>query len=233
MTSPPRRRRPTAAPKPPGPPPPTPAAAAGRRDRERNRHRREILAAAVKLFARHGFEKTTMADLAAEAEFAVGTLYKFFKDKQELYRTIIRDIAAEMSARLTEALRQDGTEIQRLHRYIDVKMELFVKHAPVGRLYFSQTTGAVWSPEAALDAELKNLFHKTLHDLGEIFRRGIRKKLFVNRDPLLLALTLEGLTHAFIAPLVDDPRAFTAEEMASAIKGVFFKGILRDAAGRD
>ena len=62
-----------------------------RRERERQGHRREILAAAVKLFSRKGFEKTTMADVAAEAEFAVGTLYKFFKDKQELYRTIQKD----------------------------------------------------------------------------------------------------------------------------------------------
>lgn len=233
MTATPRKRQKKAPPEPPASPLEPPAASGGRRDRERNRHRREILAAAVKLFSRRGFEKTTMADLAAEAEFAVGTLYKFFRDKQELYRTIIREIAAEMSSRLTETLRQNGTEIQRLHRYIDVKMELFVKHAPVGRLYFSQTTGAVWCPEATLDAELKELFHQTLSNLGEIFRRGIRKKLFVNRDPLLLALTLEGLTHAFIAPLVDNPQAFTAEEMASTIKGVFFQGILRDAAGRD
>ncbi len=216
------------------PPAGTPVAPT-RRDRERSRHRRDILAAAVKLFSRNGFEKTTMAEVAAESEFAVGTLYKFFKDKQELYQTIIREIPplthapppTEIHTRLMEALNQGGTETERITRYIDTKMELFVKHAPVGRLYFSQTTGATWSLESTLDAEFKELFHDMLNTLGGIFRRGARKKLFVNRDPLLLALTLEGLTHAFIAPLAENPQAYRPEEMASLIKDVFFNGALR------
>ena len=196
-----------------------------RRERERQGHRREILAAAVKLFSRKGFEKTTMADVAAEAEFAVGTLYKFFKDKQELYRTIIQELAADMHSRLMEALGQGGAEVEQIGRYIDTKMALLVKYAPVGRLYVSQTTGATWSPVAALEDELKDLFRQMLNTEAAVFRRGIRKKLFVNRDPYVLALTLEGLTPAFIAPLTEDPEAFTAEEMSAAVKGVFFDGV--------
>jgi TetR/AcrR family transcriptional regulator len=209
------------------------AAAAGvpRRERERKRHRQDILAAAVKLFSSKGFEKTTMADVAAEAEFAVGTLYKFFEDKKALYRTIIREIATDMNARLLEALRQGGTEVEQIGRYIDTKMSLFAKHAPVGRLYFSQTTGASWSPEATLDAELRDMFRKMLNSLGGTFRRGIRKKLFVDQDPMMLAMTLEGLTHAFISPLAENPQAFRAEEMAATVKSLFFNGVLRSESG--
>jgi AcrR family transcriptional regulator len=202
-----------------------------RRERERERHRQDILAAAIKLFSRKGFDKTTMADVAAEAEFAVGTLYKFFEDKQALFQTIIREIATDMNARLKEALGQGGTEVEQIGRYIDTKMSLFVKHAPIGRLYFSQTTGAIWSPEATLDAELKEMFRQTLNTLGGIFRCGMRKKLFVDQDPMMLALTLEGLTHAFISPLAENPQAFRAEEMAATVKSVFFNGVLRSDSG--
>ena len=173
-----------------------------------------------------------MADVAAEAEFAVGTLYKFFDDKQALYRTIIREIASDMNARLTEALAQAGTEVEQIGRYIDIKMSLFVKHAPLGRLYFSQTTGATWSPEAKLDAELKEMFRQMLNTLGRIFRRGMRKKLFIDRDPLMLALSLEGLTHGFISSLAENPQAFRAEELAAVVKSVFFNGVLRSDLGR-
>ena len=40
---------------------------------ERRRHRREILAAALDLFSRKGFDRTSMAEIAEQAEFAVGT----------------------------------------------------------------------------------------------------------------------------------------------------------------
>jgi hypothetical protein len=48
------------------------------RDREHARHRREILAAAVRLFAEHGYHETTMQLVAQAADVSVGYLYKHF-----------------------------------------------------------------------------------------------------------------------------------------------------------
>lgn len=52
---------------------------------ERRRHRREILAAAQEFFSRKGFDRTSMAEVAEQAEFAVGTLCKFFKDISNVF----------------------------------------------------------------------------------------------------------------------------------------------------
>lgn len=60
-----------------------------RRDRERERHRREILEAAERIFGRNGYRATTVEAIAKEAEFAVGTLYKFFKGKEDIYSHVI------------------------------------------------------------------------------------------------------------------------------------------------
>ncbi len=62
--------------------------AGGRRERERARRAQDILAAAERVFAVHGFDATTIEQIAQEAEYAVGTIYLYFKDKQALYAAL-------------------------------------------------------------------------------------------------------------------------------------------------
>ena len=66
-----------------------------RRERERERQKKEVLQAAEKVFSKRGFLKTPMNEIAKESEFAVGTLYKFFKDKETLYNEMIEAKAEE------------------------------------------------------------------------------------------------------------------------------------------
>ena len=60
-----------------------------RKEKEYLTRRTDILKAAESLFAEKGFHGATMADLAAQSEFSVGTLYKFFGSKEEVYYILI------------------------------------------------------------------------------------------------------------------------------------------------
>ncbi len=61
---------------------------AERKERERLRRREEIIDAAEKVFFDKGVEKATMDDVAEAAELSKGTLYLYFKSKQDLYLAI-------------------------------------------------------------------------------------------------------------------------------------------------
>lgn len=56
-----------------------------RKEREYRIRREEILKAAESVFAQKGFYNSTVAEIAKESEFAIGTIYQFFKNKEELY----------------------------------------------------------------------------------------------------------------------------------------------------
>jgi AcrR family transcriptional regulator len=196
-----------------------------RREQEQQRHRREVLEAALNLFVEKGFERATMAEVARAAGFAVGTLYKLFEDKRALYRAIVLEICADAHVSLMEALQSPGSEIERIERYIDAKVSLYIRHKRIGPLFFARTAGAFLSPTAALEEDIQATYRQLRKVLDGLFRSGIRKKNFANRDPRALTFLLEGLTHAFLPALVDDPDSFTAEEMAAAIKSTFFDGI--------
>ena len=67
-----------------------------RRERERQEHVRHILNVAGDMFAKRGFFKVTMKDIAERAEFALGTVYSFFKGKQNLYQQAIEQKVNEL-----------------------------------------------------------------------------------------------------------------------------------------
>jgi AcrR family transcriptional regulator len=68
----------------------------GRRVRERTARRTEILAAAREVFARRGYEHATLDDIARKAEFAKGTLYNYFRNKEDLFRHIVEGLLDDM-----------------------------------------------------------------------------------------------------------------------------------------
>ncbi len=61
---------------------------AERKERERLQRRNEILEAAEKVFFSRGIEKATMDDVAEEAELSKGTLYLYFKSKEDLHMSV-------------------------------------------------------------------------------------------------------------------------------------------------
>lgn len=62
-------------------------------DLETNDRRQQILAAALRVFATKGFHKATNRDIAEEAGISAGLIYWYFKDKEDLFFSIIRERA--------------------------------------------------------------------------------------------------------------------------------------------
>ncbi|MFC1547266.1 TetR/AcrR family transcriptional regulator [Candidatus Neomarinimicrobiota bacterium] len=61
-----------------------------RQQREREERVRVILEAAKGLFARQGFQETSMSDIAKACELGKATLYYYFPTKEELYHEIVK-----------------------------------------------------------------------------------------------------------------------------------------------
>lgn len=83
-----------------------PKPTAARRERERQTRRQLILDVAKDVFARRGFLSTTMEEIAERCELAVGTLYRYFQSKEELYVSLLFD-AMEVFREGIEAARAD------------------------------------------------------------------------------------------------------------------------------
>lgn len=65
--------------------------ATGKRARSKAANRRAILDAGRRVFARIGFEATTVRDIIRETDLAAGTFYNYFKSKEEVFEAIAED----------------------------------------------------------------------------------------------------------------------------------------------
>ncbi len=85
-----------------------------RKAREKEQRREDIINAAEKVFFSKGFEHCTMDDIAEESELAKGTLYLYFKGKEELHLAVARR-AINLMNEMTEPIRELGvTAIEKL-----------------------------------------------------------------------------------------------------------------------
>ena len=69
----------------------TPVTDAGKRARSKAANRRAILEAGRRVFARIGFEATTVRDIIRETDLAAGTFYNYFKSKESVFEAIAQD----------------------------------------------------------------------------------------------------------------------------------------------
>ena len=62
-----------------------------RKERDKQLRRADILRASEHVFAQKGYDKATMQDIAKEAQYATGTVYLYFKDKESLYFSLVEN----------------------------------------------------------------------------------------------------------------------------------------------
>ncbi|MGO8764063.1 MAG: TetR/AcrR family transcriptional regulator [Limisphaerales bacterium] len=78
----------------------------GRREREKAHRRQAILTAAEQVFAIHGFETATIEQIAQKAEYAAGTIYLYFKDKNALYAALMANKLSAMVDQVEKAAQE-------------------------------------------------------------------------------------------------------------------------------
>ncbi len=197
-----------------------------RREKERLIHRQQILDTALDLFSEKGYHNVSMHEIAGRAEFAVGTLYKFFKNKEALYKALLLEYVGKFQKRLQAAINIPGDEITRINNYIRAKGDVFMDNVRVVKLYFAEARGINFNIKAGLDDDIKKVYDDFMEELAGVFKRGIKKRLFRNIDPYYLALAIENLTNTFLFSWVDDPRRHDYRKNEETIKKIFFGKIL-------
>jgi AcrR family transcriptional regulator len=87
-----------------------------RKERERLARENAILDAAEIIFARDGYENTSMNAIAEAAEFSKRTLYQYFEDKNDLYLTVALRLYKSMASNYQELELADWNGYERIKR---------------------------------------------------------------------------------------------------------------------
>jgi TetR/AcrR family transcriptional regulator len=198
-----------------------------RREREKLRQRQEMLAAALGLFSQKGYHKVSMHEIAEKAEYAIGTLYKFFQNKEDLYKALVLEQCDKYEDAITKAIEEPDDVVERLRNYIRTRGERFRENLPFIRLFLAERRGASFNIKAGLDDEMRKRHYAFLERLTSVFEKGIKTKRFRNiADPFFLAVALDSAVDAFLLLWLDSPERHPYPDDPDAILSVFLRGLV-------
>jgi TetR/AcrR family transcriptional regulator len=198
-----------------------------RREREKLRQRQEMLEVALDLFSRKGYHNVSMHEIAEKAEFAIGTLYKFFQNKEELYKALVLEQCEKIEEAVKQAIEKPDGEVEKLRNYVRTKSEWFRSNLPFVRLFLAESRGASFNLKAGLDDEIRKRYYNFLESLSSIFASGIENQRFKKiADPYYLAVALASVIDASLLLWLDAPERYSFPEDPDAILDIFFKGLM-------
>ena len=166
-----------------------------RRERERERRRQQIMVAAKRVFTDKGFSKATMEDIANEAELSPGTLYLYFKNKDELYASLSLRILQYLMIRLEHVSAEPFTDAtQRLNALKDAMYDVYEFDPLILiNMFHMQSSETLKNLSSDLLNQIETLSRNALSVMAGIFEEGIREKRFIDRQPTAVADTLWSL----------------------------------------
>ena len=157
-----------------------------RADRQADR-RRQILDAAVHVFARKGFHAARVGDIAEEAGIAYGLVYHYFKSKEELLETIFRDTWTQMLARIGEVERSDVPAAEGVRQVTALLLRTWRRDPDLVRVLVREVTR---SPH--VQQEIEEIGH-AMEALERIIQRGQESGEFNSQvDPRFAAVVFYG-----------------------------------------
>src|SRR2546422_8292817 len=97
--------------------------------------RARILAAAEERFAAFGYRRTGIAEIARDAGVAPGTLYRYFENKEEVFRAVMREGLARWLETARRVLAEPRTALERLARLCEASVDHNRENALINSVY--------------------------------------------------------------------------------------------------
>ena len=160
-----------------------------RKEREKERRRQQIIVAAKRVFSEKGFNKATMEDIAKEAELSPGTLYLYFKNKEELYASLSLRILQYLHIRVTHVNKERSlSPDQKLSALMEAMYDVYdFDPLIIINMFHLQSSETLKNLSESLLEEIKELSQKSIGAIAKIFEEGMEKGIYIDRHPVALA----------------------------------------------
>jgi len=204
-----------------------------RKKRERERRRQQIIVAAKRVFSEKGFSKSTMEDIAREAELSAGTLYLYFKNKEELYASLSLRILQYLNIRLEDVRKEKN--VDPLQKITSIKEALYdvYQFDPMIliNMFHLQSSETLKNLSSPLLENITELSRNSLKVLVQIFKMGSSQNDFLDHHPAAIADIVWSLFTGVVLweeskRMIDDEKDFLKQTLDVAFE-IFARGITK------
>jgi AcrR family transcriptional regulator len=204
-----------------------------RKERERERRRQQIMVAAKRVFSSKGFSKTTMEDIAKDAELSPGTLYLYFKNKDELYASLSLRILQYLLIRMEHVISEmDMNPEQRLEALKQAMYDVYdFDPLILVNMFHLQSSETLKNLSTELLSEIRELSQKSLDAMAQIFEEGVREGYLLERSPAVLSTIVWAMFSGIVLweeskKIIDGGGDYLKETFDTAFT-IFMRGITK------
>ena len=202
-----------------------------RKEREKERRRQQIIVAAKRVFSEKGFNKSTMEDIASEAELSPGTLYLYFKNKEELYASLSLRILQYLHIRVEHVNKEtDLSPEQKLEKLIEAMYDVYdFDPLIIINMFHLQSSETLKNLSPRLMTQIEELSRKSIGAISNIFREGVAKGVFIEKHPVALSDIFWSLFSGVVLweaskKIMNDDKDYLKKTLAIAFE-IFSQGV--------
>jgi TetR/AcrR family fatty acid metabolism transcriptional regulator len=181
-----------------------------------------ILEAAVKVFAEQGFFQSTVSQIAKEAGVADGTIYLYFKNKDDILVQFFSYKTKQVFARFREEVDKADNTIDKLRNLIRRHLEEFQCDRNMAVVYQAETHQS----SRLVEKQIKEMSKMYFDIVSEIIEQGqeegvIKKDLYLS----LVKRFILGAVDEVISTWLHSSSKYDLVSMADPLVELFLKGI--------
>ena len=181
----------------------------------------KIMAVAARMFSRYGFQKTTVDEIARSAHKAKGSVYYYFKSKEDLFKAVVEREIGVLKTGLTKVILSSTDATGMIRNYLMGRMVL-MKDA----VNYHESLKADFVEDFEFLAESRNEFTRFEIELMEaILSRGVRENKFQIKDTQATAQVIILAMKAIEIPFYHQHKITEYEQTIVELLDILIRGL--------
>ncbi len=190
---------------------------------------KQIKEAALRLFSERGFHHTTITQIAEAAELGKGTIYWYWKSKEDLAYSLVSDMLGDFLALIEEARDAEGAVADRFKDLVAKVSELYYRETDYLRLLWKFRVDRGYIFSEGYREKVASYYLRMRKALESLIEEGMRKGEFREVDPVRMAFILLGVAEGLELEWLENEDEFSMREALNEIMGLAIAGIAKQA----
>jgi TetR/AcrR family fatty acid metabolism transcriptional regulator len=182
----------------------------------------QIIEAAVRVFARKGYFNSRVSDIAREAGIAAGTIYLYFKTKEDILITLFREKMAAFVASLRRAIADEPDAVAKVRRLVHLHFHMLEEDPDLAEVVQVELRQGQKFFRGASGQEVAGYFAL----IGSVLEEGVGQGHFKSDLPVKVATKmLFGAMDQMATSWVLGKRGYRLVDTAPAVADLFLQGV--------
>jgi len=184
-----------------------------------------ILNAAMKLFSETDFHEVTVDEIAHNVGVSKGTLYLYFKNKEDLFFSVIEEKSNELFSRLENSLNNDLPFEEILQNFIKTHLKFFKENKAYFKIIHSEKCRMTMDDHYRMHDLGIKVFNQFLNHTERLVQAGKKENSIGDIDADIAARGLRGILNSFVFQWIFTNEKISIQKETEQIKNLFLYGV--------